>query len=218
MDNKFSLFDSHPFLKPLDAQEAIEIQKLLKWFHKYKEHIPGLALPDKMTDHMMFCFLKALNQGHMEINPKAWSQFLESMFTRGLLAQLTSPTLKNYLFIQLAKKQNLSRFLSQEERIKLAYSALHGGYQSRMILLMSAKHFEIDDEGIREDLAYKGILLGGSNHIELNQFMPLKLEVLKQLLFLINQIDKQKAELELEKLAPHFQNQHSSLKKQLRAI
>jgi hypothetical protein len=109
MNNKFSLFDNYPFLHPLDKEEAVEVQKLLKWLSQCKTCIPSFSLPQKITDHMILCFLKAVNEGHMQINPKAWNRLLETLFTQGLMNQIVSPSLRNYLLIQLAKNTPLSR-------------------------------------------------------------------------------------------------------------
>jgi len=217
MSHKFTLFDNFPFLNPISAEEVLWVEKLLKNFSGYKDHIPSLALPSKITDHMIYCFLKALHDGHLQIHPNAWHQFLDTLFTKGLLDQLHCLTLKNYLLIELAQKQNLSRYLDEDQRITLAYMALHGSHETRKVLLKHAKHFEVTDSKVLEDLAFKGILLGGALDFDLNQFMPQRLEVIKQFILHIGKIDQAKAFEELEKMEFHFPSESKSLKDHLEA-
>lgn len=211
MTNKFSLFDNYPFLKPLDANEALHVHKLLKQLGNNRESLPSISLPETITDHMMLCFLKAVHEGNWTINLKAWEKFLEILFQNGLINQIISPSLKNYLCIQLAKKHTLTRYLGYEERLKLAYCALHSGPESRKILLMHARHFDIQDPHILADLAFKGILLGGALEIDLFQFTPQSSQILEQLIYLIGKINLQKA----EKLATRLK---SDLSKDLKVI
>jgi hypothetical protein len=82
---------------------------------------------------------------------------------------------------------------------------------------MYAKHFELNDETSLADLAFKGILLGGARDIDLHQFMPQRLEVLKQLIFLIGQIDPVKAHLELQKIDHVYPQAIPDIKNHLKA-
>ena len=217
MNNKFSLFDNYPFLKPLDAHEALHVHKLLKSLSSYRENLPSISLPERITDHMMLCFLKAVHEGSMTINLKAWERFLETLFSNGRIDQIISPTLKNYLYIQLAKKHPLSRYLDYNQRLKLAYTALHSCPECRKILMMHAKHFEIDDPKILADLAFKGILLGGALHIDLFQFMPQPGFLLEQLIYLVGKVDQQKAEKTVQKLKNQLNKDLKIIKANLKA-
>jgi hypothetical protein len=217
MNNNFSLFDSYPFLSPLSADEALCVHKLLKSIANNKDHIPKINLPEKLTDHMILCFIKAFHDKQHEITPKAWVQFLEALFANGLDSQIHNPTLRNYLLIEMAKKYPLSRYIDLSQRLNLAYSALHGGINSRKVLMEHAKHFELDDEDHLKDIAFKGILLGSASHFDIHQFMPQSLEVAKQFIFMIGRLDKQKAESELQKLEHYFPHQISTIRDQLKA-
>lgn len=217
MNNKFSLFDNYPFLKPLDPQEALHVHKLLKHLSHNKECSPSICMPEAITDHMMLCFLKAVHEGSWTINLKAWEKFLEALFQNGLIDQIISPSLKNYLYIQLAKKNSLSRYLAYEERLKLAYCALHSGPESRKILLMHAKHFDINNPDILADIAFKGILLGGAQDIDLFQFTPQISGVLEQLIYLIGKQYPQKAEKIATKLKNELNKDIKIIKANLKA-
>jgi hypothetical protein len=217
MNNRFSLFDNYPFLKPLDANEALHVHRLLKHLAKSRDNLAAVYIPETITDHMMLCFLKAVHEGHWTINLKAWEKFLETLFQNGHIDQIVSPSLKNYLFIQLAKKHSLSRYLDYQERLKLAYCALHSGPESRKILLMHAKHFEISDPKILADLAFKGILLGGALDIDLFQFTPQSSQILEQLLYLIAKVSPQKAEKLAIKLKQELSKDLKIIKANLKA-
>lgn len=217
MNNKFSLFNNYPFLKPLDLQEALYVHKLLKHLSHNKESSPSFAMPEVITDHMMLCFLKAVHEGSWTINLKAWDKFLETLFQNGFIDHIMSPSLKNYLYIQLAKKNALSRYLSYDKRLKLAYCALHSGPESRKILLMHAKHFDINNPEILADLAFKGILLGGAQDIDLFQFMPQPSPIIEQLIYLIGKIDPQKAEKIATKLKHELTKDLKVIKANLKA-
>lgn len=203
MNNRFSLFDNYPFLKPLDANEALHVHRLLKHLSSNRESLPSICMPETITDHMMLCFLKAVHEGTWTINIKAWDKFLEALFQNGLIDQIISPTLKNYLYIQLAKKHSLTRYLPYQERLRLAYCALHSGPESRKILLMHAKHFDLNDAKILSDIAFKGILLGGALEIDLFQFTPQSSPIIEQLIYLIGKVSPQKA----EKIAVKLKNE-----------
>lgn len=217
MNNRFSLFDNYPFLKPLDTNEALHVHRLLKLLGNNRDTLPSLSLPETITDHMMLCFLKAVHEGTWTINLKAWERFLESLFQNGLIDQIISPSLKNYLYIQLAKKHSLGRYLPLEERQRLAYCALHSGLENRKILLMHAKHFELNDPTTLADIAFKGILLGGANDIDLFQFMPQKGPILEQLIYLMGKINPIKAEKMASKLKTELEKDPKIIKANLKA-
>jgi hypothetical protein len=200
MNTPLTLFETHPFLSPLDATQALQVQTLLRWFAHVKKGPAIIELPEKITDHLLYCFLKELHNSDQNIDPQAWRHFIKSLFNQGLIKQLSSPSLCHYLLIQLAQHDNLTPYIEPEKRLHLAYVALHSGQESRSILLNHAKHFNIANQEALVDLAFKGILLGGALDIDLTQFMPIRYEVLKQLIFLIGRIDRTKALLELKNL------------------
>ena len=184
MNNKFSLFDNYPFLKPLSDEEIRHIEKLVSSFEQDKDQLAGIPHFESFNDQMVLALIKQLH-ADTQLNQKAWLKFLEYFFNHGHDSKLQSPTLRSFLLIQIAKKHSLERYLDENERLELAYSALHSSNESRAILLKHAKHFCIRSSESLLDLAFKGILLGGALEIDLTEFLPLRVEALKQLIFMI---------------------------------
>ncbi len=201
MKTKFPLFDSHPFLRPLSEHEAAEIRKLICVMGQSQKHLPGLKIPSVISDHMILYFIKMVKDEHISIPPQVWIEFLEELFHRGLIEQLQSPSLKHYLMIQMAKTLSLVHFIDEIARQRLAYSALHSNEESRRILLGHIKHFELNNPKMMADIAFKGVLLGGANYIDLLQFESLPYPIIKQLIFLIAKVNPTKAKSELKKIS-----------------
>jgi len=201
MKARFPLFDSHPFLHPLSEHEAAQVRHLIRVLSESQKHLPGLKIPQVISDHMILYFIKMVKDEHVSIPPQVWIEFLEELFHRGLIEQLQSPSLRHYLMIQMAKTLPLTHFIDEVARQKLAYSALHSNEESRRILLGHIKHFELNNPKMMSDIAFKGILLGGANYIDLWQFASLPYPVLKQLIFLIAKVNPDKAKNELKKIS-----------------
>lgn len=216
MNNNFSLFDNYPFLKPLNDEEIRHVQKLVASFTSDKDHLAGIPHFEDFSDQMVCVLIKHLNDQSTS-TAKTWLKFLEYFFNHGHDAKLKSQTLRSYLLIQIASRHPLERYLEENERIELAYSALHSSDDSRQILLKNAKHFGISSEEIMLDLAFKGILLGGAVEIDLRQFLPLRIEAIKQLIFMISQVDTQKAKEELNLLKRHIDEDLTFIEKDLKA-
>lgn len=212
MNNNFNLFESSPFLEPLNEDEAKYVERLLQAMTSGKIHTPQM-----ITDDMLMHVIKTLHETENTVNEKNWLQFIETLFLKGLEKNLNNHSLRNYLLIELAKKHQLSRFIDHDKRIELAYTALHGSIETRQVLLSFAKHFEINDNELLLDLAFKGLLLGGTFAFDLHQFMPQKLEIAKQFIFMIEKIDKEKAKLETDKLAFYFPFEANVIKQTLLA-
>lgn len=216
MNNKFSLFDNYPFLKPLSDEEIRHIEKLVSSFEQDKDQLAGIPHFESFNDQMVLALIKQLH-ADTQLNQKAWLKFLEYFFNHGHDSKLQSPTLRSFLLIQIAKKHSLERYLDENERLELAYSALHSSNESRAILLKHAKHFCISSSESLLDLAFKGILLGGALEIDLTEFLPLRIEALKQLIFMISNVDLMKAKQELARLKTFTSDDLSSIETNLKA-
>lgn len=195
-----SLFDHYHHSQELNAKEKTFLENSFSYLRNSHIKTPAYAIPDSLSQDCMRHFVKSAHSEFYHHNQEMWTAFLEFIATNGLVEQVQNPTIKNFLLIELAKHYPLSRFTDLDTRIQLAYSAIHGDSRHRKIFLSHAKRFEIDDRHLLADLAFKGIILGGLDEIELIQFLPQDRHVLFQLLLALAQVSKEKAQIEVAKI------------------
>lgn len=200
MNNINSLFDNYHHVQELDPKQQALLDKCFSYIENSHVKSPAFNLPDDASPLFISTLIKKAHRDLFKNHPRAWMFFLNLMASSRFIDRIDNQALRHFIVLEMAKLCPISRFADQDLRVQLAYNAVHGHSHHRKIILAHAKHFEIEDREILADLAFKGLLLGGTSEIELIQFLPQDKKVLSQLIFTIAHSSKDKAHLELSKI------------------
>lgn len=200
MNSNLSLFDNYLNFKSLDDKES-------KLFETYRHVMLGAAatpkdlhLPQNVTLPFISSVIKTAYETRFHTKSSSWACMAKALLGTDTLQKVEQLALKHFLLLEIAKDQSLGSISTASERLDLAYKAIHGHQEHKNTFLTKAKHFELNDAQILQDLAFKGILLSNPLEIDIREFLPQDEKVIKELLLSIFQKSEALCVREFEKV------------------